>query len=250
MKITTLGSSHGDATPTRNNSAILVELETGAYLFEAGEPVCASLIRRHFDFGQLRAIFVSHLHGDHAGGLPILLKNFLKHRQPHWRCQVFLPEADAIPALQGWMTALHLPSPQETLAFAVVTPGLFFADDQFRVTALPTRHFGRNSTIPSYGYLFEAEGKRVLFTGDLSGDFHDFPALPADVPDVDLCLSEATHAPMTAIVAAISSAPIRRLVLTHIGPRWDGGKEHELLAAFANHPFPTAVASDDDEFVV
>lgn len=250
MIITTLGSSHGDPTPTRNNSAILVELGTGAYLFEAGEPVCASLIRRGFDFGRLRAVFISHLHGDHAGGLPILLKNILKHRQPHWRCQVFLPEAEAIPALQGWMSALHLPSPQETLAFTAVTPGPFFADDLLRVTALPTRHFGRNSTIPSYGYLFEAEGKRVLFSGDLSGDFHDFPALPEDIADVDLCLSEATHAPLAAIVAAISRCPLRRLVLTHVGPGWDGGKEHELLQAFADHPFPVAVASDGDEFHV
>ncbi len=250
MKITILGSSHGDATPTRNNSAILVELATGTYLFEAGEPVCASLIRRSFDFGSLRAVFVSHLHGDHAGGLPVLLKGFLKYRKPHWHCAVHLPEAEAIPALEGWMKALHLPVVPEVLSFAPVVPGTFFDDGQFRVTALPTRHFGRNSAIPSYGYLFEAEGKRVLFTGDLSGDFHDFPALPPDVASVDLCLSEATHAPLEAIVAAIPQASIRRLVLTHIGPRWDGGQEHQLLAAFASHPFPTAVADDGDEFFV
>ncbi|MDX9978633.1 MAG: MBL fold metallo-hydrolase [Lentisphaeria bacterium] len=250
MKITTLGSSHGDATATRNNSAILLEIESGAYLFEVGEPVCTTLIRREFDFGRLRAVFVSHMHGDHAGGLPILLKFFLKYRKPGWRCEVRLPETEAIPGLQAWMQALHLPNPEGFVDFAGVAPGLFFADGQLRVTALPTQHFGRTSPFPSYGYLIEAEGKRVLFTGDLSGDFHDFPALPEGVADVDLCLSEATHAPLAAIVTAISSAPIRRLVLTHIGPRWDGGHEPELAAAFASHPFPTHIARDGDEFTL
>lgn len=246
MKLTILGSSHGDATPTRHNSAILVELASGAYLFDAGEPVCASLIRRGFDFGSLRAVFISHLHGDHAGGLPVLLKGFLKYRKPHWRCVVHLPETEAIPALQGWMNAIHLPTVPEVLTFAAVLPGPFYTDGHLRVTALPTQHAG----IPSFGYLFEAAGKRVLLTGDLTGDFHDFPALPAGIPDVDLCLSEATHAPLEAIVAAISPVPMRRLVLTHIGPRWDGGREHELLAAFASHPFPTDIACDGDEFSV
>jgi len=246
MKITTLGSSHGDATPTRNNSAILVELADGDYLIEAGEPVCATLIRRDYDFGRLRAVFVTHMHGDHAGGLPILVKHLLKYRQPGWHCQIFLPEAAAIPALLGWAAALHLPDPALLLDFQTVMPGPTFADDQIQLTSIPTEH-ARGGGVQSTAYLLEAEGKRVLFTGDLTADFHDFPAVEEPV---DLCLCEATHADIKFILAALQEAPIRRLVLTHIGPLWDGGREHDLLTAATALPYPVAIANDSDEFEV
>jgi ribonuclease BN (tRNA processing enzyme) len=247
MRITTLGTSHGDATPTRHNSAILVEVDDDAYLIEAGEPVCATLIRGGFDFGRLRAVFLTHMHGDHAGGLPILIKGLLKYRKPHWRCQIHLPEAEGIPALRGWMQALHLADPEPTLSFHAISPGPTFADDTIRLSAIPTEHPANGSALTSYAYVLEAAGKRVLFTGDLCADFHDFPAL--DEP-VDLGFCEATHAPLDAILAALRPAPLRRLVLTHIGPRWDGGNEDALRQGADTLPFPTTVASDGDEFLL
>ncbi|MBT7300314.1 MAG: ribonuclease Z [Victivallales bacterium] len=246
MKITTLGSSHGDATPTRSNSAILVELPDGDYLIEAGEPVCATLIRRDYDFGRLRAVFVTHMHGDHAGGLPILIKHLLKYRQPGWHCQICLPEEAAIPALLGWAAALHLPDPAPLLEFRTTTPGPTFADDNIRLTSIPTEH-ARPSGVQSTAYLLEAKGKRVLFTGDLTADFHDFPVVEKPV---DLCLCEATHADIKLILAALHEAPLRRLVLTHIGPLWDGGREDDLLTAATALPYPVNVANDGDEFEV
>ena len=246
MRITILGSSHGDATPTRCNSAILVQFAVGDYLVDAGEPVCATLIRRGYDFGRLRAVFVTHMHGDHAGGLPVLLKHFLKYRRPEWRCQIWLPEAAAIPALRAWMAAIHLPEPDGVLEFRVVEPGRTYADDAMQLAAIPTAHI-RGGSVPTYGYLLEAAGRRILFTGDLAGDFHDFPVV---AEPVDLCLCEATHADISLILAALAGAPLRRLVLTHVGPQWDGGREGELLAAASGLPYPTEVARDGSEFVL
>ena len=44
MRITTLGTSHGDPTATSFQSSILLETGGGFYLFDAGEPVSALLI--------------------------------------------------------------------------------------------------------------------------------------------------------------------------------------------------------------
>ena len=70
-----------------------------------------------------------------------------------------------------------------------VKPGLVYEDDTVRVTAYQTKHIEQ-----SYAFLVEAEGKRVLFSGDLWPDGHgaDFPLEVLDKP-LDLAVCEAGH---------------------------------------------------------
>ena len=45
MRITTLGTSHGDPTYCRFNSSNLIEIAEASYLIDAGAPVDALLVR-------------------------------------------------------------------------------------------------------------------------------------------------------------------------------------------------------------
>ena len=250
MRITTLGTSHGDTTYCRYQSASLVEVGDRAYLIDAGEPVTASMVRARGGLHALSAVFITHMHGDHAGGLPGLLSRLGKlqeHRQP---VRVLLPEKRAIKALEKWLAVMRGEWPASNVALKVYGPGPIHDDGVLRATAIATHHLVRKDQSCSHAFLLEAEGKRVVFTGDLSADCSDFPKAAFDAP-VDLCVCEITHFPVSACLPALKGLPLRQLVLNHVGDEHHGESAETALAeAMSVLPFPVAIAHDGDAFTV
>ncbi len=79
MKITFLGTSGGKPTKTRNSSAIALECENerGWYLFDCAEATQHQILKSHLSASKLKAIFITHTHGDHCYGLPGLLTSLM-----------------------------------------------------------------------------------------------------------------------------------------------------------------------------
>ena len=74
MKIRFLGTSYGAPAPGRHQQNLLLETESGRdYLVDAGAPVLDILAGEGYDFSRLKAIFITHLHGDHMNGLADIL---------------------------------------------------------------------------------------------------------------------------------------------------------------------------------
>ena len=249
MRITTLGTSHGDATYCRFNSSILFELAEGSYLIDAGAPVNALMIRKGKRITSLKAVFVTHMHDDHVGGLPGLVKSLIKYPQPGQHTDVFLPEARGIPALREWLAAQHLQAPPQLIAFHTIRPGPLYEDAAMAVAAVGTRHLESADGPITFAYLLAAEGKRVLCSGDLSGDFSDFPAL-AQEEAIDLCLCEATHYEPYLARPVLKTSRLKRLIFTHIHNPWHGEGEETLKALYEELPYPYEVAHDGDEFLL
>lgn len=67
--VTILGSSSAKPTPDRHPSAQAVNIHEQYYLVDAGEGVQQQLVRYGINPLKLRAVFISHLHGDHVYGL-------------------------------------------------------------------------------------------------------------------------------------------------------------------------------------
>ena len=249
MKITTLGTSHGDHTYCRFNSSTLIEIAERSYLVDSGEPVNGLMIRAGKPVHLLRAVFVTHMHEDHVGGLPDLIKALIKRPHEGQETRVFLPETGAPEALATWVAAMHVVWPSPLVGLQVTAPGQIFDDGVLRVQAVGTAHM-EGYGVPSFGYVLEAEGKRVVFTGDLKGDFSDFPAVAREEPS-DLCFCEATHYPPETAAPILTRCPIARLVFTHVHDPWHGADgEQRLRALYADLPFPLAIAHDGDVFEV
>ena len=103
--------------------------------------------------------------------------------------------------------------------------------------------------MPTFAYLFEADdGKRVLFTGDLAYDFHDFPKIAFETEKpFDLIVSELTHLSADKAKTVLVNAKTRLMIFSHVTPT------HNLVLLERENirfPFVHIVACDGFEYYV
>lgn len=261
MKIITLGTSHGDSTPTRFNSSTLYETDGVLYLVDVGAPAEASLKRKGYSCSDVRAAFITHMHDDHAGGLTGLIKQIVKYpKNRRFNFSLLLPEERAVTALKTWFNALHEDADSPLLEYGVTDDGAIYEDENVSVSAIRTAHLrtlGRTQGEPcSFAYVlhFKKEGKTVLHSGDLCADFSDFPRVATE-KHFDVCLCEATHYQPESAAPILNNAKFGRLIFIHIANRWHdclpkAFGENALLEHSKTYPYPVSVAHDGDVFEI
>ena len=247
MKLITLGTSHGDPTLTRFNSALVLQVGNTNYLFEAGAPVNALMIRRDLPFASLKAVFVSHAHEDHIGGLPGLIKSLVKRPEPGQHTDIFLPEQLTIDGVMAFMQATHRLWPEELLSFSVISTGVIYQDENITVEAIPTLHMSNeNMTFPSFAFVVTAENKRLVFTGDISRTLKDLPLEALSTPAI--CIMECQHYDPAQAGVYLRQLPIQKFIGVHVSNKWDALGEAAFIDALGKPDFPVTVAEDGMEF--
>ncbi len=257
MLITTLGTSHGSHTMTRNNTATLFETGGFSYLVDCGEPVAGSYRRAGKDLGDFRALFVTHLHADHVGGLA-QLTNMLKHGRKEEQTVTYCLPAEGIDRMQAYLEMLYIAPELRpfNLELFGVQEGPCYEDERISVTALPSGHLenlgqqyaerGYPNHGQAFSYRMEVEGKRVGFSGDLPRDFRYLDRLVAD--PLDLLIMEMTHIRPEDVLPWLADRPIAKLLLTHIWDPYHGAGEDMLREMCFEHlSFPFTIARDGME---
>lgn len=188
MKIVFLGTSHGVPEADRRCSCAMIEIGDSRYFVDMGTDPMPDLIKRHIDPNSVKGIFITHMHGDHTNGMLGFLELcswYFKSAMP----TVCLPAPmkPTVEAMTAWMKCNH--TTIKDYNFIEFNEGPVFEDENIRVTAYRTKHIEQ-----SFAFLIEAEGKRVLFSGDLwpDGKGADFPTEVLDEP-LDLAVCEAGH---------------------------------------------------------
>ena len=177
MEIRFLGTSHGYAEKDRFVSCTVIVAGGHYYLLDAGGPVEALMVRNDMDFADIRGIFLTHMHSDHVGSLTSVIEPFLRYRYNN-KATCFFPEERGLNGFLAWMDTIYADpeKAKRTVAFRVTKPGALYADDCISVTAAPTRHMEHHGG-KAFSYTFEADGKRVLFTGDMASGFPEYTSL-------------------------------------------------------------------------
>jgi ribonuclease BN (tRNA processing enzyme) len=83
MRVTIVGSGDAFGSGGRFNTCFYVESAKGTLLVDCGASSLIALKTRGLDHGNVEGIILTHLHGDHFGGLPFLLLDaqFLNRRE-------------------------------------------------------------------------------------------------------------------------------------------------------------------------
>lgn len=254
MKIITLGTSHGDPTLTRFQSSTLLRVaEDVTYLIDAGAPANALMIRQSIAPNSLRAVFITHQHEDHIGGLPGIVKSVTKRPRPDGDpVSVFLPEESGIKGILTFMEATHRPWRSGIIDFKVLeAEKVCYRDEHITVSTISTSHLSYGEVnFPSYAFLIRYGSRRIIYTGDLRGDFSDFPMKPDD-PECDLCICEITHYPFEKAIPILQEMPIKRIIFNHVAGRWHGAEGEKLFKELtAALPYPAYLAHDGDSFSI
>lgn len=155
MKFTFLGTG-GAFDINYGNSAALVKFKGQSLLLDCGFTVYPTL-RQHQLTRNIKYILLTHLHNDHTGSLAnVLLHCF--YFNSNCRPTILYPDDDFRDELYEFLR-LQLQKPEKYVDFVPLSelPG---------ITAIDT--FGLHSErLQTYAYVFEENGERVVFSGDI-----------------------------------------------------------------------------------
>jgi ribonuclease BN (tRNA processing enzyme) len=222
MKLTIIGSSDAFGSGGRLQTCFHVAWSGGQFLIDCGATSLTGIFRQGIDPNGVSTIFVSHLHGDHFGGLVwwLIHAQHISGRTspltivgPKGIEERFLTVAEALfPGSTGNKR-------QFDLIFRTYEDFTPLDEGGVRVTPFVVSH---PSGATSYALRFEVDGKVLAFSGDTEWVETLIPAAQG----ADLFISECFafeaparyHLNWRTIEANISRLGAKEILLTHLGP--------------------------------
>ena len=244
MKITFMGTSHGVPSAERHCSSTLIQTNGSAYLIDAGAPITDTLLRSGEIFDNVRGIFTTHCHGDHINGL----FHFIDLSNWYWKntnYDVYLTSQAVIDAIFAVLAAASPGAkfPADRLRLHVATADTKFEDENIKLAYIPTKHI--NEYHLSAAMDIEIEGKRILFTGDMSQKLakDDFPKVAFE-KEYDLIVCELAHFGIPELTPYLDRVKTKRFAFTHASERKFG--DIAELAASGKYTFEILHPNDGD----
>jgi len=221
-EITFIGTSDAFGAGGRRQSAILLRTSGGAILLDCGPTTNSGLAQLGIDRGDIDAIVISHFHGDHFSGIPLLIlaARFEDARQK--------PLAIAGPPgiearVRDLAQSMGHPLEDDDCPFAISFQE-FTIDRELEVGPVTLKAFAAHHQAEScpHGLIVRTDSHRIAYSGD-TGWFDD---LPQHVAGCDLFICECTfpkagyefHLDLEALIERRDAFDCGRLILTHLGP--------------------------------
>jgi len=225
-------------------------------------------------FEDLEVVLLTHLHVDHSGDLPALLKgSYFTSRTTE--LPIYGPTGNArYPATQDFVKGLF-GSPGGAFAYLgdyltgeesyrlipheVLVDGkktvTVLDDPRFQITAVPVRH----GPVPALAWRVDLAGRSIVISGDMNGDNHTLERLAAGadllvadhaIPEGATGVARQLHMPPSVIGRIASIARVKQLVLSHRMNRSLGREAESLRYVRQSYKGPVAFAEDGQCFAL
>lgn len=225
IKIHFLGTCSGtEPMPDIHHASLIVEVGEYYYWFDAGENCVHRAYTSGLDIMRARALFISHPHIDHIGGMANLFSCFNKLIWRYKRrltggnaLDLYIPDKTIVPAVKVIVGGgeigggLHFDLHEHP-----ITDGVIYDDGAVRVSAIHNRHLGEDGSRRwhSYSFLIEAEEKKMVYSGDVKS--------PEELDNltrggVNLLIMETGHHAVEDVCRYAESRKCHALVFTHHG---------------------------------
>ena len=180
---------------------IIVNSKNHMFLFDCGDGTLRDLIIREINPREIEAIFITHGHFDHIGGLWSIL-GFLRMVGRKKELQIILPRDCKEPiSIIEVFKARYEGSISFEINIIEADPNQTFEIGDSKIKTFAVSHSGSIAgssilaPIPAFGYRIESNSESVA----ISSDTGDCDGLREMVKDADLALIEATFGKSTSV---------------------------------------------------
>lgn len=221
MKVHILGCGDAFGSGGRNQSGYLVEASDRLFLLDCGPTTLLAMKRAGIDPRRLDAVFLSHLHGDHFGGLPFFFIEYLYEKPRRSPLRVAGPPGtkDRVHRLFRLMygsgsSTKALPPTR----FHLLRPGKNKIIKGISVFPFRVPHQEREISL---GLKIRYNGKSILYSGDSA--WTELFVSHARGADLFLCecsfydRETSNHMSYRILNENISMLKCKKVVLTHLG---------------------------------
>ena len=221
VKLHILGCGDAFGSGGRNQSGYLVEASDRLFLLDCGPTTLLAMKKAGFDPRRLDVILLSHLHGDHFGGIPFFFIEYLhqRHRDNPLHvagppgteekvCELFrLMYGQGSTAREAPPTSFHILQPEKSTIIEGIKVFAFRVPHQVQEISLALK--------------VSCDGKQILFSGDSAWTelFIEY----ARGVDLFLCecsfydSSTSNHVRYLELRENLPRLECKKLVLTHLG---------------------------------
>ncbi len=216
MQLRILGSGSGLPVVGKGQAAILAEMSIGNILFDCGEGTTYKLLELEFSPDYLDVVVISHMHPDHASGLPMLLQMLYlqKRTKP---LTVYVPEDRE--RLLRILRDFYLFEDKFHFELAIKEMNEI-SDDFNQIKAIKNEHligytslikqYQLDNSMNSFSFLISDGGRKLIYSSDVP----DLKHLSKYINDVDCVIVDAIHTTLEEI-KSLCETRIKRIILNH-----------------------------------